>query len=310
MWRGSPAWACGLALVWLAQEPRPSGPPVRSGLELVSLPVTVLTRSGEVVPGLGPEDFEITENGHRQQLASFSAAGLDAMRPYHLGLMLDKSASMERDRDAATAAVVKLVTHLAEAVDVTFVEFDSRVEIGRFEPANYLLLFERIRRKPAGHGTALYDAVGRYAQIAGDRAGLHILVVYSDGADSQSRLSLGETMDLLRQGHVLLYAVGYLEHQPSGSRFVQQSVLTRLARETGGEAFFPASTRDIDRIYGNIAAEIQGRYLLGYVSSDRRKDGKFRRTEVRLTRPDLKHLRLRTRSGYLAPGGAETTRVQ
>jgi len=295
-------WLC---LAWLSsaalsQHGEPV--PLRSSVSLVRLPVVVLSRSGDVVPNLRREDFEVLENGRLQEVTSF-AEGTGGSTPLHLGLMLDRSPSMERDLDAASSAAVKLVDRLPEAHDVTLVEFDTTVRIGRFEPANYDRLFERIRvAATVGHGTALYDALGTYADAARERQGLHILVLYSDGGDSNSMLTLGRLMDVLRSGSVLVYAVGYLENQRTEGRFVQQSILNRIAHETGGEAFFPTSVRSLDRIYSAIAAEIRSRYTIGYVSSNSQHDKQFRKVEVRLVRRDLKGATVRTRSGYLAPG--------
>ena len=70
---------------------------------------------------------------------------------------------------------------------------------------------------------------------------------------------------------------------------------------TGGQAYFPASVKELDRIYESIQKEIAARYSLGYISSDARMDGSWRKVEVKLKRKDLKNVKLRTRSGYFAP---------
>ena len=78
--------------------------------------------------------------------------------------------------------------------------------------------------------------------------------------------------------------------------------LDRFATMTGGQALLPdrrAGTRR--KIFDKIQQEIAARYSLGYVSTDVRTDGAWRRVEIRLQRPDLKGVRLRTRSGYFAP---------
>jgi len=274
--------------------------PFQSVVDLVRLPVVVLDHAGSPVHRLAPNDFEILENGRRQVVTSFTEGG--DLTPLHLGLMLDKSSSMEQDLKAAANGAVKFVTMLTEASDVTFVDFDRGVRLGRFTPDNYTYLFERIRDQKVGSGTVLYDALGRYIAATRDREGLHLLVVYSDGGDSMSRTSLGELVSVLRQGNVIVYSIGYLDNQSGSGRVRQQSVLSRIARETGGEAFFPASDGDLDRTYARILGEVQARYTLGYVSSDRRNDGKFRKVEVRLSRSDLKDATVRTRSGYMAPG--------
>jgi len=287
-------------LMLLAQ----SGPaaPFRAAVDLVTLPVVVLGRGGAPVSGLRVDDFEVYENGRRQTIATFAHGAEGEVAPLHLGLMLDKSVSMERDLAAAAGAAVQFVNRLTEARDVTFVEFDTGIRIGRYLPPSYPQLFVRMRDRRTGQGTALYDALARYVDSTRALDGIHVLVLYTDGGDSTSDLTLPQLTDVLRTGQVLLYVIGYVDNQPGSARLTQQGLLERLAGETGGASFFPGSTRDLDRIYRTILAEVQGRYTLGYVSSDTRADGRFREVAVRVTRPPIGEITVRTRSGYLAPG--------
>ena len=98
-----------------------------------------------------------------------------------------------------------------------------------------------------------------------------------------------------------VYAIGFLEHQPSSVRTSQRLQLAQLADITGGQAYFPNSMKEVESMYDRIVAEIDSRYLLGYISSDRRTNGAWRSVEVRLTRPDLRQAKIRTRKGYFAP---------
>jgi VWFA-related protein len=74
-----------------------------------------------------------------------------------------------------------------------------------------------------------------------------------------------------------------------------------MAAITGGQAFFPSSVKELDKIYEKIQREIAARYTIGFTSSDTRKDGEWRKVEIKLKRPDLKNAKLRTRTGYFAP---------
>ena len=115
-------------------------------------------------------------------------------------------------------AIVQFVRALEEAEDVTFVDFDTRVNLGFFKPASYPHLFERIRARQAKGWTALYDAIGVYLERALSISGQHVLVLYTDGGDSTSRMTFGQLTDLLRLGNVLVYVMGYLENQSSSQR--------------------------------------------------------------------------------------------
>jgi VWFA-related protein len=74
-----------------------------------------------------------------------------------------------------------------------------------------------------------------------------------------------------------------------------------MAEVTGGQAFFPVSVKDLDGVYAKIAAEIDAQYSMGYVSTSAKTDGAWRKVEVRVVRPDLKGVKVRTRQGYFAP---------
>jgi Ca-activated chloride channel homolog len=275
----------------------------KAGIDLVHLPVIVTARNGELVRGLKVEDFEVLEDGKPQKVSYFAEGAPGDALPLHLGLALDGSTSMERDLRRAGDAVVQFVRALEEAEDVTFVDFDTSVNIGFFKPASYPQLFERIRARKADGWTALYDAIGAYLERALSRPGQHVLLLYTDGGDSTSRMTFGQLQGLLRLGNVMVYVLGYLENQMSSLRAPQQMRMNQIARETGGEAFYPASIEELHEVYAKIVDELGSRYTLGYVSGNQKADGKFREVQVRLIRPDVKNAKLRTRSGYMSPAG-------
>jgi Ca-activated chloride channel family protein len=279
----------------------------RAAVDLVRVPVVVLDADGAVVRGLTAADFELREEGEPQPIASFAEGAPGRALPLHAGLLLDTSVSMEDDLSVATTATIKFVNALDEAADVTFVDFDDAVRLGRFSPPSYPQLFERVRQVRAGGGTSLYDALAVYVETSLRRTGQHVVLVHTDGGDSTSSLTFGRLQELLRRGNVIIYVVGYLEHQRSASRLSQQVRLTQIARETGGEAFFPTSAKAIDEAYGRIIAELGARYTIGYVPARTPRtgmgdpdDAEFRRLEVRVTRPDLAGATVRARSGYIA----------
>lgn len=272
-----------------------AGQQFRSGVEVVRLPVIVTDRAGGIVRGLTRDDFVILEEGRPQDVAYFVEGAPGRDLPLRLGLLLDTSGSMELDLKDAANAAVQFVDTLEEATDVTFVDFDTTVQLGRFAPPSYPMLFERIRSRKPGRATALYDALAYYLQASAGRRGQHVLVLYTDGGDSASSITFATLQRLLRASDVLVYAIGYLQNQSSGVRTSQQMHVTQIARDTGGEAFFPMSASALDGVYERILSEINGRYTLGYVPSGPAEEG-FRRIEVRLTSRGSG--KVRTRPGY------------
>lgn len=284
-----------------AQQPQqPHQPTFRAAVDLVHFGVTVVDRQGQPVTGLKAEDFQILENGKAQALKYFTAGEPDEAPPLHLGLLLDTSGSMAGDIKDARAAAVKFVNALDHAADVTLVDFDTEVRVARFGPMAYERLVERIRsRKPDGW-TALYDAVGVYLNGAQSQEGEKVLVLYTDGGDTRSSLTFHDMLDLCKASDVTVYTVGYMERQGSG-RMQQRSELERVAAITGGQAYFPGVAKDLDGVFEKIRQEVAKRYSLGYLSTDLRTDGAWRGVEIKLLRPNLKGVKLRTRSGYFAP---------
>ncbi len=292
-----------LAAWWLAGSALSAGQQFRSGVDLVRLPVVVTGRDGLLVRGLTATDFSVLEDGVPQTIAAFAAGAPGEALPLHLGLLLDGSGSMEQDlRDAANAAV-QFVIALDEAVDVTFLDFDSSIRMGRFSRDSYPSLFERIRERKAEGGTALYDAVGVYLEAAVARSGQHVLLLYTDGGETRSKLTYSQLQEMLRFSTVVVYVLGYLDNQTGSVRATQQSRLTMMARETGGDAFFPGSTRQVQAAYARILDELGSRYTLGYESTNTKANGRFRKVQVRLTSADARSARVRTRAGYIAPVG-------
>jgi len=274
----------------------------RSGIDLVHFAVTVADRKGNLITDLTADDFDVLEGGRRQQIRHF-AVGQDGegAPPLHLGLLIDMSGSMNEDMSFARTAAIKFLNAVDEAVDITLVDFDTEVRVARYGPAEFPRLVERIRMREADGWTALYDAVGVYLHGASDQDGQKVLVLYTDGGDTRSSMSFADCMSLLRMSDVTLYAIGFLQHQPSSVRTTQQLYLRQMAAATGGEAYFPLSKEALDEFYAKVLGDLAARYTLGYVSTDTRTDGAWREVQIRVTRGDLKGVRVRTRPGYFGP---------
>lgn len=302
------AFTVGLAAI-------PQQPAFRSGIDVVNLGVAVIDRAGAAVTGLTQDDFVIYEQGKKQDVRYFAAdgardaggsgsgaAGTDGDRPpLHIGLVFDTSGSMAADMELARSAAIKFLNRLPRAEDMTIVDFDTEVRTATYTQNDFTRLVARLRgRKPDGW-TALWDAVGIYLGGSLEQTGQKVLIIFTDGGDTRSTLTYVDLLNAVKASDVTVYAIGFLEHQPASMRTQQRLQLAQLADLTGGQAFFPVSMKEVESMYDRVVAEIDSRYLLGYVSSDRRTDGAWRSVEVRLTRPDLRQARIRTRKGYFAP---------
>jgi Ca-activated chloride channel homolog len=279
----------------------------KAGVDLVQFSVVLTDKQGEPIVGLTQEDFQIVEEGKPQTITYFAQGdpedgdSLGDVLPLHLGLTLDLSGSMSRDIHDVRTAVIKFLNANRAAIDFTLVDFDTEVRVTRYSADEIERLIERIRKRKPDGWTALFDAVGIYLNSVGPLDGQKIMLLYTDGGDTRSELTFSDTLDLLKSSDVTLYAIGYLENQSGSGRTQAQNQLQRMAGVTGGQAFFPTNIKELGKIYDRIHREIAARYSLGFVSTDTRKDGAWRKVEVKLKRADLKGVKLRTRSGYFAP---------
>lgn len=274
----------------------------KTGIDVAGFTVMVSDRAGLPVTDLTAEDFDVREDGTPQAVTYFSHGdGIDAV-PLHIGLLFDTSESMEKELAFSRTAAIRFLKTFHKAVDFTLVEFATDVRAARFSQTEFSRLVERIRNRPAKGYTALYDALGVYLGSAFDQTGRKVLVLYTDGGDTSSVLSWPSTLRLLRTADVTVYPIGFLTQRSSASgQMLDKARLLEMARLTGGQALFPAAIKDLDEIYDRIADEIRAQYVLGYVSSNTARDGKWRTVEIRIKRASSQRLQVRTREGYFAP---------
>jgi Ca-activated chloride channel family protein len=298
----SMAAAIGVAMAAVPAESLAQPSHFKSGVDLVRFSVAVTDSKGKLIKDLTISDFQVVEDGKPQTITFFAGGADDDSRPeMHLGLLFDTSESMIEDLKFSKNAAVKFVGGMPDAEDVTFVDFDTEVRVARYSQADYPRLVERIRSTRPQGWTALYDALGVYLDGASSQEGDKVLVVYTDGGDTRSNVHYKDVLDMLRASDVTVFSVGLLQNQSSSVKLDHRMRLQDIAAITGGTALFPTAADQLDEMYAQIAEEVRARYSLGYLSTNDKADGTWRKVEVKLTRTDLKGVRLRTRPGYFAP---------
>jgi Ca-activated chloride channel family protein len=150
--------------------------------------------------------------------------------------------------------------------------------------------------------TALHDAVyvalKELQAAGGDELRRRAVVLLSDGQDTGSLMSDEQVLDLARRGEVNVYPIGLRASHAGQPSPPPDYFLTALARETGGQAFFPAALTDLEGVFERIADELRTLYAVGYVSDNPSRNGRWRRLAVHTAR---KNLLVRHRPGYYAP---------
>jgi Ca-activated chloride channel family protein len=279
-------------------------PLFRGGVDLVNVVATVTDRKGALVTDLTAADFEILEDGKPQTVRYFAidATGDGSQGPeLHLGLMVDVSESMGEDIAFTKTAAIKFLNRLQDAVDITVVDFDTEVRVARYSQREFVRAIERIRQQKVTGSTALYDAIGVFLDGAGGQQGRKIMLLYTDGGDNRSSIRYNELLDLLKASDVTVYAIGELQHQSSSTRGVQQLTLRQIAEATGGQAFFPQSVKELDAMYDQVLKQIRAQYTVGYLSTNDKTDGAWRKVEIKIVRKDGRDYRVRSRKGYFGP---------
>ena len=290
------ATAVGLA----AQQQPPS---FRAGVEIVSLTVTVTDPAGRYVTGLADADFEVYEDGVRQDVAYFNRTNL----PIALSLLLDTSSSMEGRIGTAQEAAAGFARRLRPEDLGGLVDFDTRVQVAQSFTGDAARLEDAIRKTTAGGSTSLYNAIyialkelkkvrARTEQELRRQA----VVVLSDGEDTSSLVTYEEVLDLAKRSDTSIYTIALRDPEEAEAKGFREAefVLRDLAQQTGARSFFPERVEDLAGVYDRIADELASQYVLGYVSKNNKRDGAWRRVVVRVARPDTA---ARTKQGYFAP---------
>jgi Ca-activated chloride channel family protein len=257
-------------------------------------------------------DVEVTEDGRPQAIHLFAHAldgqDSDAARQalsLDLGLLLDTSSSMLEELKLSQEAATRFLEAIPRARELYTIFFDEDIRISRYDSENQQGLFDRIHAAKGGGNTALYDAIAVYLSRVQDGSGRKVLVLFTDGEDTKSALAFPDLVKLVRSGRVTIYAIAFGMYGGSGARALRpRAVLEQLAAMTGGQVFTPRSSRDLSRIYDRILEDLAAQFVVGYVSDNPVRDGKFRKIKVTAKGPGLS---VRHRTGYTPHEDAAAT---
>jgi Ca-activated chloride channel family protein len=297
--------AGGLALLALAAPPAVAQmtPVFETGTDLVNVTVTVRDDRGSLVSNLAAEDFAVREDGRLQAVQVFAPASTPEERrelALNLGMLFDTSESMRKDLRLSQESAIRFLEAIPRAKDLLLVFFDRDIRISRYGSENQQGIFGRILETKGEGYTALHDAIAVYVSRVAGTPGRKVLVLFSDGDDTTSQVPAPEVQRLVRSTDVTIYPVAFAgEYRRNTSEALRaRSFLHSLADLSGGRVFQPTASKELAAIYQSILDELGTQYVLGYTSDNPKRDGKYRRITVELSRPELK---VRHRPGYDAP---------
>jgi Ca-activated chloride channel homolog len=276
---------------------------IRVDTTLVQIPVTVTDPLNRFVTGLEAENFRVFEDKSEQKLVQFSNE--DA--PLAIGIVFDCSGSMGNKLEKSRQAVSQFFKTANPDDEFFLVEFnDNPTMVSGFthnpEQIQNKLTFTQSKGK-----TALLDGiVMAMNEMKKAKNPRKALLVISDGGDNNSRYTEGEIKNRVKEADVQVYAIGIYEPAQSRGRTAEElsgpSLLTELAEQTGGRQFPVENLNELPDVATKIGIELRNQYVLFYAPSNRERDGKYRRVQVKLVQPKgLPPLRAFWRTGYYAP---------
>lgn len=267
---------------------------LRVDVNLVSVMATVLTPSEQPALGLTREDFEIYEDGVRQELAVFEP---QTQVPLALALMVDASLSTAKDLRFEKESTARFIEQVARARDqVAVYEFSDDVRLLGDYSSDVNYLQRAVRGVIPDAGTALYDAIVYASGDLARRPGRRVLILVTDGDDTTSQNDFHAALRAAQQAEVLLYAVVIRPIRSEAGRNIRgEHALIQLAQDTGGHVFFPDRVEELDQVFPVINRELRTQYLLGYYPSRGSSSENFHRIEVRVKGEKLI---VRYRTGY------------
>jgi Ca-activated chloride channel family protein len=280
----------GLALSEVAgQEPT-----FRTSTRIVPVVTTVTDAQGRLVPMLEQEEFTILDNGRPQEITFFQ----NDVQPFTVVVMMDYSASMTANLDRLAAAAEQFLLRMLPQDKGQVGAFSDKIQFsGEFTNDRDDLIFA-LRDLQFGNPTRLFDAINESIAMLRGVEGRKVVLAFTDGDDTASRVGMGDVLDRARDEETMIYAIGLESEYFNGQRMVRTRPdrgLRRLAEETGGGYFALKKTDELGPTFSRVAQELHSQYTLGFTPT--MLDGKEHKLVVRMKQPGMN---ARARRTYIA----------
>ncbi len=307
---------------------------IRLNVEMVSLPVVVTDREGKRIVDLRKEDFQVLEDGVVQEIAGFDMTD----EPVSVAFALDTSGSLENELGLIQKEAIRFVNLLHPDDSVAIMSFAEDVKLLEDWSIDRERNARGIKETRHGTCTKIFEAVWlAFEEVLKPVQERKALVLFTDGVDTASHdASKKETIDLAQESKATVYSIYFHGRmvRTSSQRSVARrfpipggppinlppaipptsgggcgmptmgmfssgkSYLNELAEDTGGKVVDAKQLQDLGRAFEEIAKELSSQYSIGYYSTNQKRDGQFRRIQVKVKKDGLV---ARTRKGYTAP---------
>ncbi len=276
---------------------------IRVDSNLVLVPVTVCDPNNRPVTGLEKEHFKIFDDKVEQTVTHFAMDD----EPLAVGLIFDISGSMGPKLRRARLAAAEFFRRSNPEDEFFLVEFNDQPKLVVPLTRDTAEIQNQLTFAQSKGRTALLDAILlALNEMKNSKMKRKALLIISDGGDNSSRYTEGEVRNRVREGDVLIYAIGIFEPYGSRGRSPEElsgpGLLTDLSEQTGGRHLPVEDLSELPDIAAKIGIELRNRYVLGYSPTDRQRDGRYHHVRVQLVPPHgLPTLRAYWRLGYYAP---------
>jgi Ca-activated chloride channel family protein len=293
---------------------------IRVNVNLVHVIATVRNQSGDLVGALNKSDFEILDNGVRQDIAVFAR---QSDQPLSVAMLIDTSGSTAKDLKYETESAARflhvLLTEGQPQDSVALYSFNYDITEQQHFTHNHQALETRLRsllKNLKGEaGTSLYDAIYYAGRALESRDGRKIIVVITDGGETTSSRDLQQALQAVQLSDAVIYPLVVIPiTNDAGRNIGGEHALTIMAERTGGRTFLPSGSSELDKAFTDLLNELRTQYVLGFYPHNvpLTKD-RFHRLQVRVKSPEL---RVSARNGYYgeaegdsAPAGASISAV-
>ena len=290
-----PVIAAATAGLALAAAPAAQDQPIfRASVRTVPVYATVLDANGRLVPDLTQDDFSVTDNGKPAEIALFSSEP----QPFTAVVMMDTSASMTANLKLLNRAAEQFLLRLLPVDRAQVGAFNDKIQLSGTFTNNRDELIAALDDLYFGNPTRLNDAVAASLDTLQGIDGRRVILLFTDGEDTASRIGFGKVLERSRDEEVMVYSIGLESEYFNGVRVVRSKPsrdLRKISEETGGGYFELQRTIDLAPTFSRVATELRSQYLIAFTPLT--LDGKVHKLDVRVNRPAMT---VRARKSYLA----------
>ena len=285
---GAAAIAAALSITLVAQQ----GPTFKAGTQVVSIFATVTDAQKRLVPDLTKDDFQVFDNEKPQPVIYFD----NSIHPINVVVMLDTSGSMTLTIDLLKQAAEQFLLRLLPDDRGRVGAFNDKIQFNARWSNDRDQMITDAKNLDFGNGTRLWDAAGASLDELKNIDGRKVILLFTDGDDTESKMRLSAVLDRARAEEVMIYAIG-LESKFLGTTTKPDGGLRKIAEETGGGYFELKRATDLAPTFTKVAQELHSQYVIGFAPTA--LDNKVHKLAVRMKQPGMT---AQARRSYLAAG--------